>query len=378
MRTCEIGAESVGSHATLSPWEPPTMLRLPAQDLPARVAKVGISGNLGGHTRELCAGCAAAVEEWIETSEPGYAVELVWEPDDFDEASSRGAAQRLIQAGCVAVVGHLSSSSALPAADVYHRAGIPYFAPGSSHPDLTAQGYWNVLRMYGRDEEMAHVITGHVMRSRCRSAALVWQDIEYGRTLAHLIQRSLIERGRAGAARIRWSDPPAARDLQALLASDVVLFAGTYQVGARLLRALRGAGYRGSVVMGDDAYIPDLPAITGTTGDGVWVVSAAVDWSHPDYESFRRRYEARAGREPGAYAAPSFLAMRFLLRSLDVLLEDGPAAFMSAVRADEAKHPTMMGSLRLRANGDPIAFPWATYRIEEGRFTVITRKEEAY
>lgn len=360
----------------IPPMDPAALLALPRRDARGPLVRVGISANRGGHTRELCAGCAVAAARWMGAADSPYRLELVWEEDSFDAAGARLAATRLVEAGCAVVVGHLSSSAALPASEVYHRAGVPYLAPGTTHPDLAARGLWNVLQVCGRDDDLADTMARVAAARGRRRAAIVWQEITYGRALSGLLRRSLLERGVEVVAMLPWRDDLSAADAAALRRSDALLFAGTYQAGASLARWLRAMGHAGLVIMGDDALIDELPIMAASAVEGVRVVSTRVDEAHPDHVAFHRDYVARAGLSPGAYAATSHEAMRLVLESLPVLASEGPVAFLASVRARGASRPTMLGKLQFTAEGRLSAFPWQVYRIEEGQFVAEDIKED--
>lgn len=355
------------SEPSVPPVDPLALLRPPPRRTDHPVVRVGVSGFPGGHTRELCAGCGAAVQRWFEMSDARYDVEFVWEQDAFDPATTRQAARRLIEAGCLAVVGHLSSSASLVASELYYQARIPFLAPGSTHPRLTENGFWNVLRVCGRDDELADTLAGVVAGSPWRKAAIIWQEITYGQTLAALLQEALRKRGRDVAASLPWRAVPA--ETATLTESDMLLFAGTFETSVQLLEQLRAIGYTGALVLGDDAYIAELPLrAAATLTDQTYIVSTAVDRTHPEYQPFYRHYTERAGLEPGAYSAPAYLAMSLLLQALDVLRDDGPAAFVDKARAIAAASTTLLGPVHFTRQGDLAPFPWDVYRIEEGRF----------
>src|SRR5471030_1512160 len=67
----------------------------------------------------------------------GKQIELVPEDDACDAQTAVQAAQKLVDAGVVAVAGGYCSSAALPELSTFHRAGIPYVLDASSNPKLT-------------------------------------------------------------------------------------------------------------------------------------------------------------------------------------------------------------------------------------------------
>src|SRR4051812_41772275 len=73
----------------IPPMDPAALLALPRRGARGPLVKIGISANRGGHTRELCAGCAVAAARWMDAADPPCRIELVWEEDSFDAAYTR-------------------------------------------------------------------------------------------------------------------------------------------------------------------------------------------------------------------------------------------------------------------------------------------------
>lgn len=354
--------------------DPPRLLQLspPRADRP--VIRLGISANSGGHTRELCAGCAVAIEEWRKT-DPPYDVEVLWEEDALHEDLARMAAGRLVSVGVDLVIGHLSSTAALPAAAVYHEARVPYLAPGTSHPLLTGRGYWNVLRFCGRDDYLANRIAQFATALGIRRLGMVWQEILYGRTLAELVEQSCRELGIEVVERWGWNSTLATSVTATLMSTRMtqqqvgaVFYAGTYQVGAVVLKQLRNDGYTGPVIMGDDAFIAELSLMADEAAEGAYVVSTGAHTAHPEYQAFCDRYQLRAGLAPGAYSVTSYCATQAALDSLEPLVRKQPRRFLEQVRERVSRGDTLLGNVQFAANGDLLRFEWDLYQIRSSSY----------
>ena len=64
-------------------------------------------------------------------------LELVGEDDEGDPKQATVAAQKLVDAGVVAVVGHLNSGASIPANAIYADSGMVQVSPSSTNPDYT-------------------------------------------------------------------------------------------------------------------------------------------------------------------------------------------------------------------------------------------------
>src|SRR3954471_2630993 len=75
------------------------------------------------------------------------------EDDQADPKIGVQVAQKLVDAGVVAVVGPYNSGVAIPTSRVYHAAGVPML-PVASNPALTKQGFNNIFRIGASDEQL--------------------------------------------------------------------------------------------------------------------------------------------------------------------------------------------------------------------------------
>src|SRR5476649_2327226 len=80
-----------------------------------------------------------------------YRIELDAEDDTGDPRQGTAAAQKLIDAKVVGVVGHETSGTTIPASRLYFDAGIPQISPSASNPQYTHQGYNTAFRNIAND-----------------------------------------------------------------------------------------------------------------------------------------------------------------------------------------------------------------------------------
>ena len=208
-----------------------------------------------------------AVGDWTEKL--GRKVELSLGEDQFDPKHAITVAEQFVREGVWGVVGHVYSSSSIPASVLYHEANIPQVTATSTHPRLTAQGYENVFRVTGRDEQHALCAVEFILsRLGARRIAVIHDRTEYGRTLAEMLITSVERRaGRRVSAvgAIVQGDEDFSAVVSRLKSAgpDVVYFAGLSREGGYLIRQLRQAGVRASFVSGDGCLDPEFVKIAG-------------------------------------------------------------------------------------------------------------------
>ena len=80
---------------------------------------------------------------------------LISEDDIADPRIATQMADRLVDAKVSAVVGHFTTSTAMPASLVYHTAGIPHITYSVTGAKFTQQGLDNVYRVIANDSQQA-------------------------------------------------------------------------------------------------------------------------------------------------------------------------------------------------------------------------------
>ena len=183
------------------------------------------------------------------------------------------AAQELVAAGVVMVVGHMCSHSSLLAAGIYETADVLMISPFSTHPRLTEEGRRNVFRLNGRDDEQGRLAGDFLARNWPGEAIAILHDgSTYGEGLASQTRRHLRTQGVREALYDRYQ--PGELDHTALAArleaaAIEVLYIGGYGPdAARILRAVRARGDDLQLVGGDGLGMDEFWTIAGRVAEG--------------------------------------------------------------------------------------------------------------
>ncbi|SDK00529.1 ABC transporter substrate-binding protein [Sediminibacillus albus] len=327
------------------------------------VFRIGFSANYGGHTRELYSGLYLAVEEYLKNKERDYDIELLWKESSFSYESSKKAANQLINRGAEAVIGHLSANQSLAAATIYSDIGIPFFATGTTHPELTKQGYDNLLRFCGKDDDMAEeMIKLAASLSKSKSLKIIFQENNYGKQLSSLLEKTSNEKGLFIEKEVLSSDVSLS-----LKSNQTILYAGTYEGAFLLTKKLSKLNFRGKVIFGDDVFVADFPfLVSKDKGIQLYTISTKRGLFGVDYIEFAKKYREIALMDPGAYSITSYLATKLLLTNISVLKKYGYKKFI-----DHLKNGIKIDNLEtisFSPNGDVLDFAWGVYKIENGKF----------
>lgn len=102
-----------------------------------------------------------------------YTLSLATADSQCDSTQAIAAANSLVAAGAVAVIGHTCSAESLAAQPIYNAAGIPMISPSSTIPDVTEQGFNTTFRVISRDDRPPALLARQMRRLDIRRAAIV-------------------------------------------------------------------------------------------------------------------------------------------------------------------------------------------------------------
>ena len=314
-----------------------------------------------------------AVDDW--TPKLRRAVELRVKEDQFDPKQAVLTAEKLVQEGVWGVVGHFYSSSSVPASAVYHQAGIPLVTPTSTHPRLTSQGFDNVFRVSGRDDQQAITAAEFVLAQlKPRRVAVIHDQTEYGRALAETFTRALERRAprRVDLTEIlSQGDKDFSAQVARLKAAapDVVYFGGIFREAGHLVRQMRQGGMTAVFVSCDAVLDPEFIKLVGEDAvTGIYLTFAPDPRLLQSAASLIHRYELRYG-SLGPYVLYVYDAVGVLLQAIQVAkpVDNSAQELQKVLRAIRTRpYAGALGTLRWDRNGDLATPPYVIYVAKRG------------
>lgn len=156
------------------------------------VIKIGVAqpltGNLAALGKDLLNGVQLAVEELnkegVKINGKSVTFEVVAVDDRANADTGKEVAKQLVDAGVVAVIGHLNSGVSIAAAPIYAEKHIPQMAI-STNPKFTALGLDTTFRLVANDTLQAKAI-GSFSASQFKATkyAMLDDGTPYGKDLA--------------------------------------------------------------------------------------------------------------------------------------------------------------------------------------------------
>lgn len=251
--------------------------------------KIGVAqpltGPIGALGQDLLNGVKLAVNE---LNAAGYQVdgkhvtlEVVAVDDKSDAATGKIVAQQLVDAGVVAVIGHLNSGVSIDAAPIYAAKDISQIAV-STNPKFTQLGFETTFRMVANDTLQARAIGsfGAAQLGASRYAAID-DGTPYGKGLADGAAVQLKAEKKEVVVRQSFDEKTVAFDklvgeLKAAKVEVIVWTLSDLQALA-LIEALRKADYTNVRLLGGDLIkTPEMAKGSGII-EGIYATSPVLE-----------------------------------------------------------------------------------------------------
>lgn len=349
--------------------------------------KIGVaqplSGPLGALGQDLLNGVKLAVDE---LNKGGYTVdgkrvtlEVVSVDDKADAATGKAVAQQLVDAGVVAVIGHLNSGVSIEAAPIYAAKGIAQIAI-STNPKFTQLGFPTTFRMVGNDTLQARAIGSFAANQlgAARYAALD-DGTPYGKGLADGATEQLKAEKKEVVVRKSFDDKTTAFDelageLKAAKVEVIVSTLNDFQALA-LLQSLRKVDHtKVSLLGGDTIKTTDMTKAMGMV-EGVYATSPVLEAKEfSTGKPFLEKYIA-AYQKPPAYGGHySYDSMYVLSAAIQKAKSADPQDITKAMHSINGYAP-VIGTMTWDDKGEQRYGAVGVYELRGGNWELRMRSD---
>jgi branched-chain amino acid transport system substrate-binding protein len=354
---------------------PFTALGVGAQGAPIKIGvPVPLSGGNAKMGDDIAKAATLAAEEVnAKGGVLGSKIEIVSFDDACDAQQSVTAAHKLLDAGVVAVAGGYCSSAAIPASAVYHDAGVAFVADASSNPKLTDQGFENVFRVIGRDDQQGPYAAGFMMKVlKATRIAIIHDNTLYAKGLADATKAAI--EGKPGVQLVFFDAvTPGEKDFSAVLTKvkslspDVTYYTGYYPEGGLVAKQFKDLGVSGKFMAGDANNDPTFISEAGNASEGVFVTSTPLPQDQNSAKAFIDRYKKRFNQDPGPYSALEYDAVNVVIDAMKRAKSADRAAIVKTIMATKG-YRGATGSITFDKKGDRTSVLYITYIIRGGKF----------
>ncbi len=333
-------------------------------DSPPSTLKIGVaqplSGNLAALGQDLLNGVNLAV---AELNKEGFRVqgklvtlEVVAVDDRASPETGREVAKQLVDAGVVAVIGHLNSGVSIAAAPIYAEKSIVQMAI-STNPKYTQLGLPTTFRLVANDTLQAKAIGSFsATKFRATKYAVLDDNTPYGKDLAAGAVKELTLAKKEITLRQSFDDKTREFDELAgkIKASGVEVIITTLSdfQNIALLEALKKISYTKVFMLGGDTIkTTDMLKGTGAVS-GLYSTSPILDAREfTAGAAFLEKYQSKYKIAPAYAGHYTYDAMHVLAAAIRRTDSAKPQDIVLALRKLDGYAP-VTGSMRWDQNGE--------------------------
>jgi branched-chain amino acid transport system substrate-binding protein len=293
--------------------------------------------------------------------------------DACDPKQAVAVANQFINQEVVFVAGHFCSGSSIPASSVYNEEGILQISPASTNPQLTEQGFDNVFRTCGRDDQQGQVAANYVVDNNVGSKiAVVHDKTAYGKGLADEFKKTLNSLGvkEAMYEAITAGD----KDFTALITKmkqagvDLIYLGGYHTEAGLITRQAREQGLNATMMSGDALVTDEYWSITGDTGQGTLMTFSPDprknEVAQPVVEEFRA-----AGYDPEGYTLYTYAAIQAWADAVEKAGSTDLEPVIEALHGNQFE--TVLGAISFDEKGDVQGSNYVLYKWEDGQYVEL-------
>ena len=346
------------------------------------VVKIGhvapLTGSIAHLGKDNELGAKLAIEELnakkLTIGGKQVTFELLSEDDAGDPKQGTAAAQKLVDAGVVGVVGHLNSGTSIPASRIYSDAGIPQISPSSTAPKYTQQGFKTTFRVVANDGQLGGTLGRYAVKDiKAKSIAIIDDRTAYGQGVADEFMKSAKAAGGKVVGREYTNDK--ATDFNAILTKlkgakpDLIFYGGMDAVGGPMMRQMKQLGIDARFMGGDGICTTEMAKLAGDAlGDGK-VVCAEAGGVTADkaavMEAFRKKFKEKTGLEVQLYAPYVYDAVNVMVAAMQKANSTDPKKYLPELA--KIQYDGVTGRISFDKHGD----------VRDGTLTLYTFKNGA-
>ncbi len=332
---------------------------------PADVIKIGhvapLTGGIAHLGKDNENGARLAVDEinaagGIKLGDKTYKLELVAEDDKADPKEGTIAAQKLVDAGVIAVVGHLNSGTTIPASKIYSDASVAQISPSATNPKYTDQGFKTTFRVVANDNQQGSVLANYAKDGlKAKTVAIIDDRTAYGQGLADVFEKVAKEGGIKVVTREFTNDK--ATDFNAILTKvkagkpEVIMYGGMDATAGPMAKQMKQLGIKSVLLAGDGACSPEFVKLAGDAAEVLHCSMAgeAVE-KLAKGEEFKTKYKAKFNQDVQIYSPYSYDAVYVIADAIKRAGKADRAAVTAAVPATNL--PALTGNITFDEKGD--------------------------
>ena len=348
---------------------------LPAAPAAADTVTIGVMAPITGQWAAEGQDMAAIVRIMAEQFNAGSKdrkVEIVVADDGGDPRTAALAAQNLVAAGAVAVIGTYGSAITEASQDIYAEENVLQIATGSTAIRLSEKNLPLFFRTCPRDDEQGRVMAEQVAGLGFKKVAVVHDNSSYAKGLAEEVRPLLA----AKDIQVVFYDAinPGDSDFTITLtkirsaAPDLIIFTGYYPQAALLLRQKRDLNWPAPMIGGDATNNSALVEIAGpAAAEGYYFISppGPGDLKSPQSLALLKVFQEKENRLPSSvWSMMAGDAFGVLAQAISGGAEAKGPALAAYLRQNLKGYDGLTGPISFNEKGDRLGDVYRLYQVD--------------
>lgn len=299
----------------------------------------------------------------------GKQMEAVIYDDACEPKQAVTVANQIVNDGVRFVIGHLCSSSTIPAAKIYDEEGIIMITAASTSPELSQKGYQTIFRTIGRDDQTAPIAAKYIIETaKPKKVAILHDKQQYGQGLAENVRADL-EKANYPVAFYEGVNKGQA-DFSALITKmknegiDFVYWGGYHPEFGKIVRQGHDQGFTPQYLGSDGIANDDVFAIAGDAAKDILVTIPTDFSSKAENADLVKAFKDKNEDPTGPFVMPAYSAVKVIVDTANALKTDDSEKIAEALRSGKA-YQTPIGEISFQENGDLKAFPFNIYKMNK-------------
>ena len=307
-----------------------------------------------------------------------YQIELMVEDNEDKAESAAAAAQKIVTAGALAMIGPNASRNAIPASVVAESSSMPMISPWSTNPKTTKVGDTDeakkfVFRAAFIDDFQGVVAAKFAMDQLKTTKPAVLYDVasEYNKGIAEVYKRTLEENGVQVVAFETYTKGD--KDFSSQLTkikdagADSLFLPNYYSEVPLQVQQAHKVGYTGNILGSDSWGNLEMVSLCGTECEGYYFTTHyAADIATPKAQAFIKAYEAAYGKTPDDVAALTYDSFGLLFQAIQAAGTLDRQAVRDALAAITS-YEGVTGNMQFKGTGDPVKSA-VILQVKDGKF----------
>ncbi len=317
------------------------------------------TGEAAVYGQSIRKGAELALKEIQAANPESITVEFVDSGSDPEKAAEE--ADRLLDAGALALLGGVTTPEALAMIEVINQHDRVLLSPSASSPALTGASI-NFFRVFFSDfTEGVKMANFAAVKQEISNVVVIAKEQDYARGVQDVFEQEFVRNG--GTVLETIEVPEGLTDFSGVvqrvntLKPEAVFIAGYASDIAKVVTALREIGFKGRILTTHAFASGEVLAAAGPAANKTLLTLPVFD-PHSEEEpvkSFVEAFQTEYDEVPDVWAAHGYDAMMVLYEAIPDELRT-PADFWTGMRQTE-DYPGVTGPIRFDEKGDVSRFP---------------------